>query len=150
MATRTPKTPSTTTTETKAAANPPTFNLDDVNKILAEALAKQAESMAVAKPSNGKASKSAENEWAAIKAFQKAGFGKVVPNVDVFTFNRWISQGFRPVEGSKAVKVNNLRLFCAKQVRPLTPEEKQAMQAEIDQAVASNKAKIVSIETHLQ
>jgi hypothetical protein len=69
----------------------------------------------------------------------------VRPNEDTFTFNRWLSKDMRPKEGSKAVKVANLRLFCSKQVRPLTPEEKQARQAELDKAVAANKAKIINI-----
>jgi hypothetical protein len=138
-------------TTTKPSTPPVTFNLDDVNKIVSEALAKQAAAMAVAKPSNGKPSKFAENEWKAVKAFAKAGFGKVTPNVDVFTFNRWISKGFRPVEGSKAVKVNNLRLFCKKQVRPLTDADKGKLAEKEAKAEPRSNGKVATVtELHPQ
>jgi hypothetical protein len=157
---RSPKTPDTTTKlatpKAEVPANPPvTFSLEAVEKIVAEALAKQAEAMAAAKPAaatmNGRSAKSLENEIKTRKAFAKAGFGKVEPHEDVKTFNLWLAAGYRPVEGSKSLKINNLRLFHRSQVRPLTSEEKQAKQAELDAAVARNKAKIVSItEAHPQ
>jgi hypothetical protein len=139
------------TPKAEIPASPPvTFNLEDVNKIVNEALAKQSAAFAVAmadmkgqaKPAaNGHSTKSAENEWKTIKAFKKLGV-TAKPRVDTFTFNIWVSKGFRPVEGSKAVKVANLRLFHKSQVRPLTKEELAGLQAKADEAVNANKAKI--------
>jgi hypothetical protein len=120
-----PTTTKPATPKAEVPANPPvTFSLEAVEKIVAEALAKQAEAMAAAKPAatNGKSSKSAENEWKTIKAFKKLGV-TAKPRIDNCTFNIWLSKGFRPKEGSKSVRVNNLRLFHISQCRPLTKEE---------------------------
>jgi hypothetical protein len=154
---RSPKTPDTnakpTTPKAEVPANPPvTFSLEAVDKIVAEALAKQAEAMAAAKPAvaKGKSSKSAQNEWKTIRAFKKLGV-TAKPRIDTFTFNIWLSKGFRPKEGSKSVRVNNLRLFHISQCRQLTADELQAIKAEKDKMVAANKRKIVAItEAHPQ
>ena len=45
----------------------------------------------------GKTEKSIKNEIAVVKAFKKAGFGNVVPHVDVMTYNRFMLAGLRPV-----------------------------------------------------
>jgi hypothetical protein len=84
----------------------------------------------------GKSEQSIKNEIATVRAFKRAGFGTVIPRVDVFTFNLWAAKGFRPKEGSKSVKVGNLRLFCKAQVRQLTPEERKTMQ---EQSAAAAK-----------
>jgi hypothetical protein len=136
--------PTTKPITTKPELPAPTFNLADVERIVNEALAKQAEALAAKPPANGKSDSSARNVMATIRAFKKAGFGIVTPNVDVLTFNRWIAQGYRPMEGSKSVKVANLRLFCRQQVRALTAAEKAETQAKADEAVDANKAKIDS------
>jgi hypothetical protein len=154
---RTPKTPTTEPVSPVATFSPEKLaelinEITETRKLVAEQMQEIAE-LKAAKPqaANGQSAVSLKNAQATIRAFAKAGFGKVTPNVDVFTFNRWVAQGFRPVEGSKSIKVSNLRLFCSEQVRPLTPEEKQAMQAELDAVVSANKRKIVSItEAHPQ
>jgi hypothetical protein len=149
-------------TTNQAEPRQATFNLEDptLQVIIAQAVAarlavEKAEMLAAqsAKPissgqgpeaANGKSDLSAKNELATIRAFKRAGHGLVVPHVDVFTFNKWVSKGFRPKAGSKAVKVNNLRLFCKIQVREMTKDELKAMK---DQRTAATKrgAKVVPI-----
>ena len=161
---RSPKTPDTTKPDTteaateaaaQAVASPPvTFDLNDptLQAMLAQAVAvalaaQKAElmqAMAATKPAtNGKSDRSLKNEIAVVKAFKKAGFGDVRPHEDVRTFNRWVEAGYRPVEGSKSIKINNLRLFCRAQCRPITPEEKQAAKAQSEAAVARHTAKVI-------
>jgi hypothetical protein len=137
------------TDTTKTRARPATFNLEDVNKIVGEALDRQRAEMQAAKPvTNGKSQASMANEIAVVRAFKKAGFGNVTPHVDVKTFNRWMMDGLRPVEGSKSVRVKNLRLFHRSQVRPLTAEEKAPTQEQQQAAVARHKGgKAVPIGT---
>jgi hypothetical protein len=62
-----------------------------------------------------KSEKSTANEIAAVKAFRRLGI-VAKPRVDTFTFNLWLAKGFRPIEGSKSVRVANLRLFHESQV----------------------------------
>jgi hypothetical protein len=71
----------------------------------------------------GKSERAIRNELDCIKLFKKAGFGVVVPHVDVRTFNRWMAVGLRPVEGSKSTRVGNLRLFHKSQCRVVTSDE---------------------------
>ena len=75
-----------------------------------------------------------------VKAFKKAGFGVVTPHVDVMTFNRWMAKGYRPMEGSKSLKIRNLRLFHKTQVRSITPEERAELEAQSAAAVARHQA----------
>jgi hypothetical protein len=98
-----------------------------------------------AKPSatNGRSERSLRNEVAVVKAFKKAGFGDLRPHEDIRTFNRWMEAGFRPLEGSKSIKINNLRLFCRAQCRPITAEEKQAAKAQSEAAIARHTAKVI-------
>ena len=58
----------------------------------------------------GKSAQSIKNEMLVIQAFKRAGYGNVVPHKDVMTFNRWVSQGFRPTVGTKSLKIKNLRV----------------------------------------
>jgi hypothetical protein len=147
------KTPETPKTETQTETRPVTFSLEDpalqqiIAQAVAVALAKQkAEAVAVMSAvSNGRSERSMQNEIAVVKAFKKAGFGNVTPHVDVMTFNRWLSKGFRPMEGSKSLKIKNLRLFHRTQVRQLTVEEKTAMQEQSDAAVARHTASVVQL-----
>jgi hypothetical protein len=78
----------------------------------------------------GKSEKSTANEKAAVKAFKKLGI-TAQPRVDTFTFNLWLAKGFRPIEGSKSVRVANLRLFHESQVRPLTAAETKAAKTQL-------------------
>ena len=152
--TRSPKTPDTTTTQ--AETGQPTFNLEDptlkliVAQAVATALAEQKaeiqEALAAKSTAmNGRSDRSMLNEIAVVKAFKKAGFGNVKPHEDVRTFNRWMAAGYRPIEGSKSLKIKNLRLFHKSQCRPITAEEKQAMQEQSDAALARVKGTVVQL-----
>jgi hypothetical protein len=88
--------------------------------------------------------KAAENEWKTVKAFKKT-YGTVTPHVDVLTFNKWVAQGLRPMEGEHATKVGALRLFHKSQTRPLTKEEAGEFAKKFAERAAADKAKIVSI-----
>jgi len=104
--------------------------------------------VAVAGTASGEASgrsqktdKALANQLATIKAFKAKGFGVVQPHIDVLTFNKWVALGFRPVEGSKSLKINNLRLFQKSQVRPITAAEKKANAKQQAAAVARHEGK---------
>jgi hypothetical protein len=153
---RTPKAPDTTKPAAEAAkpaASPPvTFDLNDptLQAMLAQAVAvalaaqkaELVQAMPAAKPATngGKSDRSLKNEIAVVKAFKKAGYGVVVPHVDVMTFNRWMARGKRPMEGSKSLSIKNLRLFHKSQVRDINLEEKAELQAQRDAAVARHQA----------
>jgi hypothetical protein len=81
----------------------------------------------------GRSEKTVKNELEAIKAFKKLGI-VAKPRIDTFTFNLWLAKGFRPIEGSKSVRVANLRLFHETQVRPLTAAEKKAAKTQLESA----------------
>jgi hypothetical protein len=131
---QTPHSENVMTDTSTPKARPVSFSPEELQRVIAEAVATAtaqakaefAQALA-AKPSatiNGKSDQSAKNEAATIRAFKKLGIS-ATPRVDTFTFNIWVSKGFRPKEGSKSVRVNNLRLFHKSQVRPLTEVEKQ-------------------------
>jgi len=119
--------------------------LIEANKRKLDTIAKAAKPAPVA-VATGKTDKSAANDALCIKLFRKAGFQNVVPHVNVKTFNLWLREdGRRPIEGSKSIKVNNLRLFHVTQTREITAAEKKAnakQQADaIDRHTAKGKAK---------
>jgi len=93
----------------------------------------------------GKSERSVKNEIAVVRAFKAKGFGNVTPHVDVKTFNKWMLDGLRPIEGSKSLRVGNLRLFHKSQLRPLTMEEKQAAKAQSEAAVARHAASVTEL-----
>jgi hypothetical protein len=62
-------------------------------------------------------------ELAIRRAFKRAGFGVVDPKEDVRTMPLWLSRGYRPLEGSMAVRVHGARLWHRSQVRPLIEAE---------------------------
>jgi hypothetical protein len=138
MATRPSK---TTTPETPRE---PTFNLADLERLVAEGVAKALAAREPERPAR-KSDQSTKNEIAAMKAFKKRGFGIIKPHIDTRTFNRWVAEGLRPKEGEHAVPVANLRLFHRSQCRPLTAEEQAGFKTKNDERVAAAKAKIVSI-----
>jgi len=74
-----------------------------------------------------KTDKALANEILTVKLFKKAGFQNVVPHVNVKTFNLWMKENpaRRPIEGSKSIKVNNLRLFHVTQTREVTAAERR-------------------------
>ncbi len=119
-------------------ANSVTLSPEALQAVIAEAVAiamgqKKADGKAAAMA--GKSERSLQNEIAVVKAFKKAGFGDVRPHIDVKTFNRWVAEGLRPIEGSKSLKIKNLRLFHRTQCRTFTLEEKAELKAQSDAAV---------------
>jgi hypothetical protein len=95
----------------------------------------------------GKSEQSIKNEIQTVRAFKRVGISDAKPHVNVFTFNKWASQGFRPKEGSKSVRVANLRLFHVSQVRKLTAEERKALQQQSADAVARHEQASKSVST---
>ena len=90
----------------------------------------------------GKTDAQIKGEIATAQAFKKAGYGVVKPREDVRSFRLWALAGYRPKEGTKAVKVGQFRLFHQSQVRKLTSEEKAATKEQQQAAVARHdKAK---------
>lgn len=50
-----------------------------------------------------------------VSTFARQGV-KVTPNVDVFTYNRWLANGFKVIPGQKAVRVDGVPMFHRGQV----------------------------------
>ena len=147
---RSPKTPETQTATQAIPASPPvTFDPAIVQQMIAEAVAialkAQAAELQAAKASKP-SDQSSKNAWAAKKAFAKKGIKDAEPNVNIFTYNRWIEKGYRVKPGEKAVKVNNLRLFAACQVEKLDPKEHKEALGKLDaKRQAKPAAKVVPI-----
>jgi hypothetical protein len=97
----------------------------------------------------GQSDRSLRNQIDTVKAFKKAGYGNVTPHVDVRTFNRWMADNRRPIEGSKSLTVGNLRLFHVSQTREISSEEKaknvEQQKAAIDRHTAKNKGKTATV-----
>jgi hypothetical protein len=110
-----------TTTQASVANPPVTFSLEQMNQIVAEAVAQ-------ASAKKQSAERSTDMEAKVLKAFRRRGFQDVKPRENTLTFNRWAEQGLRPKEGEKSVPVGSLRLFHRDQCRPLTAEEKAAFE----------------------
>jgi hypothetical protein len=123
-----------------------TLDKSQLSALIAEAVAlalgnaKAAKQVTGPNGLNAKSERSLKNEIAVVRAFKKEGFGNVTPHVDVMTFNRWVANGMRPIEGSKSLKVKNLRLFHKTQCRNITPEEKAALKEQNDAAIARHDA----------
>jgi len=150
------KTP--TRTETPAEARPVTFSIEELNKVVADAVAQalavQKADMEVAMAAltaksttaaNGRSERSLQNEILVVKAFKKQGFGLVKPHVDVKTYNKWLAEGLKVKEGEHSSKVKNLRLFHRSQCRPISAEERAELQVKNDEAMARHKATVVPI-----
>jgi hypothetical protein len=157
MARKTPETPTT---------KPATFDLNDptLKAIMAEAVAtalaaQQAafeakfEAAKLSQPATlsvaGKSERAIKNEIQAVRAFQKAGFKDAKPHVNILTFNKWMEKGRRPLEKSKAVRVNNLRLWHVSQTRPVKPEELKAMKQQQSDAIKRHEGKAKGNVTEL-
>jgi hypothetical protein len=145
--TKTPETTKPTTEAAKPTAAPPvTFDVNDpaFQAIVAQAVAARLAAIEAEKPVKisiaGKTEKAVKNEIATVRAFKRAGFGTVKPHEDVLTFNKWAAKGFRPKEGTKSVKVANLRLFHVSQVRKLTTDEVKALKHSQEAAVSRHAA----------
>jgi ribosomal protein L24 len=108
----------------------------EANKAKMDQIAKPA-TMSVA----GKSETAIQNELLAIRLFKKAGFQNVVPHQNVKTFNRWMAEGRRPIEGSKSIRVANLRLFHVTQTREVTSAEIKANKKQQADAVARHEGK---------
>ena len=144
----TPETPKASATQT---ANPPvTFDMNDpaFQAIVAQAVAARLAAIEAEKPAKiaiaGKSEQAVKNEIQTVRAFKKIGI-KATPHVDTFTFNKWISMGYRPKEGSKSVRVNNLRLFHKSQCRPITSAELKAMKEQQSAAIKRHDAKVTPL-----
>ena len=112
------------------------------NKAKLDAIAKPAP-VAVAP---AKTDKSAANNALCVKLFKKQGFSNVVPHLNVKTFNLWMAENRRPIEGSKSIKVNNLRLFHVTQTREITAAEKKAaLKQKADADARNGKGKTATI-----
>lgn len=125
-------------------SNEVTFNLADLQALIAEGVAKaMAGKASPSVPANvlvdGKTERQLKNEIAAVRAFKKAGFGTVKAREDVKTFRRWMADGFRPIEGTKGIKVKGFNLFHKSQVRQITAEEKAALQEQNEAAIARHE-----------
>jgi hypothetical protein len=155
-------TPSSETTISRAAIDRPehepampavSFSPEALSKLLNELTAQRQELAAlkaemvesnkakigpVTMPVAAKPDKAAANNALCIKLFKKAGFQNVVPHQNVKTFNLWMAENRRPIEGSKSIKVNNLRLFHVTSTRELTAAEIKAAK---DQVKASDTRK---------
>jgi hypothetical protein len=151
---RTTKTPDTTkpVEAAKPVANPPvTFDVNDpaFQQIVAQAVAARLAAIEAEKPAKvaiaGKSEQSIKNEMQTIKAFKRALGITVTPKVDVLTFNKWIEKGFRPIEGTKSVRVANLRLFHKSQCRPISKDELKAMKEQQQAAIKRHGAKVIPI-----
>lgn len=94
---------------------------------------------------NGKTERQLKTEVKTVRAFKKAGFGNVKVHEDVRTFKRWLAIGMRPIEGSKALKVGGFRLFHKTQCRPITMEEKAALQEQNAEAIAHYKGNVTKL-----
>jgi hypothetical protein len=132
----------------KPVASPPvTFDVNDpaFQAIVAQAVAARLAAIEAEKPAkvsmSGKTDQQLKNEIAVVKAFKKAGFGTVTPHENVKTFNRWVAAGRRPIEGSKSLKVANLRLFHVSQTRPITKDELKAVKDQQQAAIKRHEAK---------
>jgi hypothetical protein len=74
----------------KPEANPmPTLTPEALKSLLAEVAELRAAKAAKTAPS-GKSSQSAKNDWLAITAFRKKGFGTVRPREDVRSYSLWV------------------------------------------------------------
>ncbi len=111
-------------------------------KLIAELMAGKS-----AKPAKRKVPTSADNDTLAIKIFTKAGFTDIQPRVNLLTFRKWVELGRRPIEKSKALKVNNLRLWHITQTRIMTKAELKALK---EQAAAATVRREGSPNLELQ
>jgi hypothetical protein len=97
----------------------------------------------------GKTDRSLRNEIDVVKAFKKAGYGNVTPHQNVKTFNKWMADNRRPIEGSKSLRIGNLRLFHVSQTREISSAEKAAtveqQKAAIDRHTAKGKGKTATV-----
>ena len=149
----TPETPKAPATQ---AANPPvTFDMNDpaFQAIVAQAVAARLAAIEAQKPAKismaGKTEKAIKNEIQTVRAFKRIGIN-ATPHVDTFTFNIWISKGMRPKEGSKSVRVNNLRLFHKSQCRPITKDELKAMKEQQTAAIKRHEGNATVVPIHPQ
>jgi hypothetical protein len=147
MARKTETTTNTTKPASQAASPPVTFDVNDpaFQAIVAQAVAARLAAIEAEKPAKmsiaGKSEQSIRNEIAVVKAFKKAGFGNVTPHQDVKTFNKWMAEGRRPIEGSKSLKIKNLRLFHKSQTRPVTAAELKATKEQQNAAIKRHEGK---------
>jgi hypothetical protein len=153
MASRTPKS-DTTTASPAASITPEALKalFDNMAELKATVARYQAEATAaLAKPAaTGKSEVSTLNDAKVLKVFKKAGFKDVRPRETVLTFNKWVEQGRRPIEGSKSLACNNLRLFHLSQTRPLTKDDTAKMKDQKAAHEARKSAKVTQLHPGAQ
>jgi len=100
----------------------------------------------------GKTERAIKNEIQTVRIFHRAGFKDAKPHVNVLTYRKWLEKGRRPLEGSKALRVSNLRLWHVSQTRPITTEELKATKDQQQAAIKRHGAKVIPIggEAHPQ
>src|SRR5262245_65414668 len=96
-----------------------TFTPEKLQEVIAAAIHEHEQNKAL----KAQANSSAEMDRLTVAAFKRKGFANVTPRVDVLTYAKWVEKGFKVKEGEHAIKVKNLRLFCAAQVQPITKAE---------------------------
>jgi hypothetical protein len=107
----------------------PTLTKDALRSLISELLqeAITANPGSIAKTMLPKAERQkVDTEALAVKAFRRAGFGDVKPNVDVLTFNRWLIAGRRVKKGEHSIKVGGLRLFHTSQTEAMNKQKHAA------------------------
>jgi hypothetical protein len=99
----------------------PTFSPQDLKALIIEVMKETMAAKAATNPflADAKTGKKDQIEALTVKAFRRAGFGDVVPRVDVMTYRKWLEAGFKVKTGEKAVKVKQFRLFHKSQVEPV-------------------------------
>ena len=110
-----------------ASAALPTVSL--TQEALKEVLRQAIEEHEQQKAAKVQAERSDEMDALTVKTFKRAGFKDVelLPRQDILTFNLWIRNGMRRMEGKKAIHVKNLRLFHISQCRPMTEADYKAL-----------------------
>jgi N-terminal domain of anti-restriction factor ArdC len=111
---------------------------ETLQKMIAAAVAEALQSKkdeAIASAKEGKSERSIKNEIQTVKAFQKAGFKDVKPHETVMTYNRWLAAGRKVKKGEQSIKVKNLRLFHIDQTEVISPDEKAAELAKMQDII---------------
>jgi hypothetical protein len=92
-----------------------------IQTALSEHLGKDKPKATAAKSASGGDGR-AEMKKLVISAFRRAGFGTVLPRVDVKTFNLWKAEGLVPKRGERATKCRQFNLFHRSQLEPIPVE----------------------------
>jgi len=111
----------------------PTFNMADVQKLIAEAVATAVAANKSTRKAKGKpggrklsddekAKRRDKIEAETVANFKKAGYGEVKPREDVRTFRSWAEVGRFVRKGEKSIKCGPYPLFHVSQTDPIKAE----------------------------